>query len=186
MIEKNQLIAIGRIAKTHGLKGEMTAAITDDIFDQVAECPYLIIELEGIFVPFFIESYTFRSDTTILLKLDEIDSQENAKELTGKEIYFDRKCFSSEEAEEYAAIERDRTPDLIGYEVIDRHCGDLGKIIDIDDQTENILFIIAHHQTELLVPAADDLIVSIDEEHRTILMDLPLGLVESDLAEVDQ
>lgn len=185
MIEKSQLIAIGRIAKPHGLKGEMTAAVADDIFDQVADCPYFVIEMEGIFVPFFIESYNFRSDTTILLKFDEIESQESAKELAGKEIYFDRKCFSPEEAEEYAAAEKE-TPDLIGYEVIDRHCGDLGKIIDIDDQTENVLFIIAHHQTELLVPAADDLIIEIDDEHRTILMDLPTGLVESDLAEVDQ
>ena len=58
MISENQLIEIGYITKLHGLKGEMQATITDTVFDDVKKCPYLVLKLDGIFVPFFLSSTT--------------------------------------------------------------------------------------------------------------------------------
>ena len=37
-----------------------------------------------------------------------------------------------------------------------------------------------------MIPAADDLILDIDDENKTILMDLPQGLVNFDEAETDE
>ena len=56
MITEQQLIEVGFIAKLHGLKGEMQARITDGVIDEVEHCPYLVCELDGIYVPFFLES----------------------------------------------------------------------------------------------------------------------------------
>ena len=47
---------IGRIGKPHGVKGEMNFMFTDDVFDRT-DSDYLIIEVEGLLVPFFIEHY---------------------------------------------------------------------------------------------------------------------------------
>jgi 16S rRNA processing protein RimM len=60
----------------------------------------------------------------------------------------------------------------------------LGEIVAIDDQTENVLFIVDRDGEELLIPAADDLILEIDDEAQTIRMDLPAGLVNPAEAEV--
>ena len=63
MIKKDEIFKIGIFNKPHGVKGEVSFTFTDDIFDRV-DCEYLVCLLDGIFVPFFIEEYRFRSDTT--------------------------------------------------------------------------------------------------------------------------
>ena len=61
MIRKEEVYKIGIFNKPHGIHGELSFTFTDDIFDRV-EAEYLICLLDGIFVPFFIEEYRFRSD----------------------------------------------------------------------------------------------------------------------------
>ena len=75
MIKKDEVFKIGIFNKPHGVKGEISFTFTDDIFDRV-ECEYLVCLLDGIFVPFFIEEYRFRSDTTALVKLEGVDTSE--------------------------------------------------------------------------------------------------------------
>lgn len=182
MITNEQLIEIGYITKLHGLKGEMQATVSDPVFDEVKHCPYLVCEMDGIFVPFFVKDYRFRSSESILLSFDDVDSQEKAEPFCGKTLYFDRQCFSGSEEEEYDA-EAEEELGYIGYQIIDKTLGPLGEVIDINDQTANVLFIVDHEGEELMIPAADELVLEIDDDACTILMDLPVGLVNFDEAE---
>ena len=54
MITREELIRIGRFNKPHGVKGELSFTFTDDVFDRT-ECSYIVCEIDGIFVPFFVE-----------------------------------------------------------------------------------------------------------------------------------
>lgn len=182
MITSEQLIEIGYITKLHGLKGELQATVTDHVFDEVENCPYLVCDRDGIFVPFFLTNYRFKSGETMLLQFDDVDTQAKAEAFCGAKLYFDRRCFSAEEAEEYDT-EMEEEMGYIGYTIIDQQLGELGEIIDINDQTANVLFIVDHDGEELMIPAADDLVLEIDDERQTILMDLPAGLVNIDEAE---
>jgi len=185
MITEEQLIEVGYITKLHGLKGEMQAAVTDAVFDEVARCPYLVCDMDGIYVPFFVKSYRFKSSESILLMFDDVDCQEKAEPFCGKKLFFDRKCFTPEEEEQYDA-EIEEELGYIGYQIIDRELGPLGEVIAIDDQTANVLFIVDHDGEELMIPAADDLVLEIDDDELTILMDLPQGLVNLDEAESEE
>ena len=69
MIRREEVYKIGVFNKPHGIHGELSFTFTDDIFDRV-EADYLICLLDGILVPFFLEEYRFRSDTTALVKLE--------------------------------------------------------------------------------------------------------------------
>ena len=185
MITEQQLIEVGYIAKLHGLKGEMQARITDSVIDDVEHCPYLVCEIDGIYVPFFLDSFRFRSTESALLKFEDIDSAEKAEPFCGLKLYFDRKCFSPEEQKQY---EQKAEDDLgfIGYKIIDKTLGPIGEITDINDLTENVLFIVNHDGDEIMIPAADDLILAIDDENASILMDLPEGLVNIEDAETEE
>ena len=97
MIKKEEVYKIGLFNKPHGIHGELQFTFTDDIFDRV-DCDYLICLLDGIFVPFFIEEYRFRSDSTALVKLEGIDTAERARMFTNIEVYFPVK--HAEEAED--------------------------------------------------------------------------------------
>ena len=99
MIKKDEVFKIGIFNKPHGVKGEISFTFTDDIFDRV-ECEYLVCLLDGIFVPFFIEEYRFRSDTTALVKLEGVDTSEKARMFTNVEVYFPKKYVGEEEDSE--------------------------------------------------------------------------------------
>ncbi len=185
MITEQQLIEVGYITKLHGLKGEMQARITDSVIDDVEHCPYLVCEIDGIFVPFFLDSFRFRSTESALLKFEDIDSAEKAEPFCGLKLYFDRKCFTPDEQEEYERQVEEENG-LIGYRIVDKTMGPIGEIIDVNDMTENVLFIVEHEGDEIMIPAAEDLILDIDDENETILMDLPQGLVNIDEAETEE
>lgn len=183
MIEQDRLIEVGRITKTHGLNGELNVTVTDDVFAGVAACPYFVLEMDGIFVPFFVGGYRMRGAAAMLLRLDGVDTRDAAEAFCGHTLWFDRRCFTPAEAEAYDT-EAEEELGLVGYALDDSELGRLGTIVAIDDQTANILFIVERPDgSELLVPAADDLIDDIDDETRTVTMHLPAGLVNMDQAE---
>ena len=96
MIRKEEVFKIGIINKPHGVKGEVSFTFSDDIFDRV-DCDYLILMLDGILVPFFIEEYRFRSDCAALVKFEGVDTAEKARAFTKVEGYFPIKYLKEEE-----------------------------------------------------------------------------------------
>ena len=56
MIKAEEVYKIGRLGKAHGVKGEVSFQFDDDIFDRV-DADYLVLDIDGILVPFFMEEY---------------------------------------------------------------------------------------------------------------------------------
>ena len=167
MIKQEEVYKIGRLGKPHGIKGEVFFYFDDDIFDRV-DVEYLILELDGILVPFFMEEYRFRNDSTALVKFCDVDSQQRAAELTGCDVYFLRAL--AEEADDEPTL-----ASLVGFDLVDAQSGSMvGRIASVDDTTQNILFEL---EDGLLIPANDDLVTNIDMQQRTITMNIPEGLL---------
>ena len=72
----------------------------------------------------------------------------------------------------------------IGYNILDVSGKKIGEITAIDDSTENILFCIesANSGEEILIPLSDDFIEEINDNNKTITMNLPEGLLDLDSA----
>ena len=174
MIKKEEVYKIGLFNKPHGIHGELQFTFTDDIFDRV-DCDYLICLLDGIFVPFFIEEYRFRSDSTALVKLEGIDTAERARMFTNIEVYFPVK--HAEEAEDGELSWNF----FIGFQMEDIHHGPLGEVIDVDNTTVNTLFVVEREEEELLVPAQEEFIVGIDQKQKLITLELPEGLLNLEI-----
>ena len=68
----------------------------DDIFDRT-DAEYLILDIDGILVPFFMEEYRFRNDSVCLVKFCDIDTQQRAQELTGCDVFFPRSMAAESE-----------------------------------------------------------------------------------------
>ena len=171
MIRKEELYNIGKFNKPHGVRGELQFTFTDDIFDRV-DCDYVVCLIDGIFVPFYIKEYRFKSDTTALVTLDGVETVEKARMFTNVDVFFPIKYITESEEEELAL------PYFIGFVVHDESHGLLGVIKDIDDSTANILFDVVNEKgRHLLVPAQDELITDIDHEGKIITFNLPEGLV---------
>lgn len=167
MIKNEEVYKIGRLGKSHGIKGEISFQFDDDVFDRV-DADYLVLEIDGILVPFFMEEYRFRSDSLALVKFCDIDTQERASELTGCDVYFPRDLADEDDTPTLAS--------LVGFDLIEASNNKkVGTIASIDDSTANILFELEDGR---LIPATDDLITDINTKDRTIKMKIPEGLLE--------
>ena len=171
MIKKEEVFKIGIINKPHGVKGEVSFTFTDDIFDRVEDCDYLVLLLDGILVPFFIEKYRFRSDNVALVKFEGIDSTEKARTLTNVEVYYPVKFMDDQE-------EISSWNYFIGFRVEDIHHGCLGTVVDVDDATMNVLFVIENGDEEVLLPAHEEFILDIDRKKKILKVDIPDGLLD--------
>ena len=168
MIRKEEVYKIGRLGKVHGIKGEISFLLDDDVFDRV-DADYLVLDIDGILVPFFIEEYRFKTDSNVLMKFDGIDTQERARELTGCDVYFPRALAESDEDNLSWA-------EMIGYSLVDAQSGQkIGTIAAVDDSTINILFELEDGR---LIPASEELITNIDTQKHQIEINLPEGILE--------
>ena len=168
MIRQEEVYKIGKLGKAHGVKGEISFLFDDDIFDRT-DADYLVLDMDGILVPFFIEEYRFKTDDNALMKFEGIDTQERARELTGCEVYFPREMAEDDNEQlSWAAI--------VGFELIDASTGkSAGNIASVDDTTINILFELEDGK---LIPASEDLITNIDTKKQQIFIHLPEGILE--------
>ena len=169
MIREDDVYKIGRIGKPHGIGGEVTLRFSDDVFDRV-DAEYLVLMVDGILVPFFIEEYRFRSEEVALVKFEDIDTMDRAAELTGCDVFFPRHL---------ADIDNDvlTWSQIVGYDIVDVASGKvIGRIESVDESTINVLLVLADGT---LIPAADEFIEDIDHEERKLIMRLPEGLVNS-------
>ena len=67
---------------------------------------------------------------------------------------------------------------FIGFTLFDEKAGKSGCIIDIDQSTENELFIIQNGGKEILIPITMDFITDINHKEKIIYTNLPEGLLE--------
>ena len=135
MIRKEEVYKIGIFNKPHGIHGELSFTFTDDIFDR-ADCDYLICLLDGIFVPFFMEEYRFRSDSTALVKLEGVDTAERARMFTNVDVYFPIGHVDEADPGELS------WNFFAGFRMEDVNHGVLGEVVEVDNSTVNTLFVV--------------------------------------------
>lgn len=172
MIRKEDVYKIGRLGKPHGVSGEVSFMFDDDVFDRT-DADYLILDIDGILVPFFIEEYRFKGSETSIMKFCDIDTQERAAELTGCDVYFPRHI-ADEDDDNVSWAE------IIGFTLINGETGQaIGRIAHVDDATINILFGVEKPDgDEILIPASEELINDVDKQRRTITIMVPEGLLD--------
>lgn len=172
MITQDEVYKIGRIGKPHGIQGEVHFLFDDDVFDRV-ESDYLILDIDGILVPFFMEEYRFRGESSALVKFCDIDTQDKARELTNCDVYFPY-SLTDEDPENI------RWTQIIGFNLVDtRTQQNIGSVIGIDDNTMNILFEVETPDKKIiLVPANEELIEKVNTDNKYISIQVPEGLLD--------
>ena len=174
MITRDQLISIGRYNKPHGVNGELSATLDVDA-GLLSHFRCLVSDIDGIFVPFFVEHIRTKNATSALLTIDGIGDETEATLLVNKDIYVLK--------DEYEQLAQDEDTDeypidfFVGYKIYDADRL-VGEITDVNDATENVLFVVDRpDSSQVYVPAVDDLIVEINEDRKVIVMNLPEGLL---------
>ena len=170
MILEDSLRSVGQFSKPHGIKGEISLITQIGVSDGNE---YVVCKMDGILVPFFIESKRWKSDNIQLLKLCNIDDEKAAKKFIGIDAFIPKNEGDKDDDDEIT------WDDLIGFEVVDDGNGNIiGNIIDIDDSTANVLCKLSRGNKEYIIPLANELITEVDVANKRLCIILPDGLMD--------
>lgn len=181
MIKEDEIIRVGKFFKPHGLNGEMNVVTEYDA--EILEQDYpVIVEIDGLFVPFFVESVRPKGHFSSLVRLDGIESKEATAAFVNKDFYLRRTDVADYLEVDPEEIEQDES--IIGYNLVDTRIGLIGRIEDIDDSTTNVIMKVmppdsTDQEEAILLPLHEDFIREIDDESQTVTMELPEGLIET-------
>ena len=162
---------IGKFVAVHGLKGELLLQHDLGKKTSLKGLQALFIEeKKDSFLPWFIESAQIKSETEILLKLESGDTREAAMKLNQKKVWFleqDFKKYGSKSA----------PSGLLGYTIIDQQ-QQLGEILELIEQPQQLLCRIEINNQEALIPLHEDTLKKIDHKKRQVHVQLPEGLLD--------
>lgn len=162
---------IGYITKTKGLKGEVQLYFEYDA-PELLDLDVVFAEINGKMVPFFVSTYKLQNNSTGYFYFDDIDHIDKAQPLLRKKIYIPLTKVPEREDEDF------HYTDLKGFLVSDQTHGELGEILEVNEYPQQFVATVSYQEKEVLFPLNEDMIIEIDEEEQTLLIDLPDGLLD--------
>jgi 16S rRNA processing protein RimM len=162
------LTRIGRIAGKHGFRGEMNIALDDESTAKILKKGNsLFIEIDGKGVPFLIEGV---SGNTAVVKLADIDTEEDVKSLAGNVILIE-----SSKVKQQVTFSWDN---LKGFTIKDTRTDFEGAIEQVEIYPQGPIMLVKKNNKSHLIPIVEEWIIRIEEDKNQIFMELPEGLTE--------
>ncbi len=176
MLKKEDCYFVGTFTKTHGVKGELIARKNSELLEK-NNWESILVDIDDGLVPFFIptDGIKTRNHHSVRISLEDITSEEKAKQFIGCEIYIPIAQAPNFQDPDEEAIDIDL---LIGFTYVDENMGQLGEIVDIQDYNGNVLLIIDYNNQEVMIPFADENFLEVNEDNRTLTMITPEGLLD--------
>ena len=166
------LVAIAKIARPHGIRGEVSADVLTDFperFNGLKSVTALMPNGERRDLK--IEDFRFQKNR-VLLKFAGFDSMDLAETLRETEI-----CIAESEA---VALEEDEFYDwqLEGCSVETIEGENLGTVKELMRNGATEILVVAGEEKEFLIPFAAAICTEIDIENKLIRVDAPEGVLE--------
>lgn len=153
-----------RVLKSYGTQGEVILGISDCPEDINLSEP-VFIQFDGLPVPFFIESAQEKGSNKLLVKIEDIDSLEDAEELVGREVSLSMQELPQEEEDNQ----------LIGMMVYDQNNHQIGPILAFNDFSGNTCLTVDYNGEEVIVPFNEELIIKF--KNNALYLMIPDGLL---------
>lgn len=168
---KEEAFYIGYITKTKGLKGELQLYFEFDAYEDL-DLDVVFADMNAKMVPFFVESHKLYPNSTGLFYFEDLDHIDKAQALVKKKIYMPLNKMPERDEDDFTY------EDLKGFVVSDETHGQLGEILEVNEYPQQFVATVLYKEKEILFPLNEAIIIEIDDEENTLLVDLPEGLIE--------
>lgn len=165
------LLQVGIITKTHGLRGEVKVFPTTDDARRFKKLKEVILDTGREKITLEIEGVRFFKNL-VILKFKGIDNINDIERNTGKSLYVTRENAVKLEKDEYFIA------DLIGIDVFDEEDRRLGVLKDVIETGANDVYSIElENSQELLLPAIKQCILDVDIDNKKMKVHVLDGLL---------
>ena len=166
-----QLLQVGVISSTHGVRGEVKVFPTTDDVKRFKKLKKVILDTGKEQLPLEIEGVKFFKQF-VILKFRGIDNINDIEKYKGKSLLVDREHAVKLKKDEYFIA------DMIGMDVFTEEGELFGALKDVMETGANDVYIIEMTDgKEVLVPAINQCILDVDIENRKMVIHLLEGLV---------
>lgn len=166
------LLRVGVITTTHGIHGEVKVFPTTDDIRRFDDLKKVVLRSRNGDMEVHVQSVKYFKNQAIV-KLEEIDSVEQARLYQNAELYVRREdAVPLEEGEYYIG-------DLIGLSVVTDEGKVLGTLTDVMETGANDVYIVTTPENkEILLPAIGECILDIDLENGICRVHIMKGLLD--------
>lgn len=150
-------IKTGRIVAATGLKGELIFLHDLGKKTDLKNLRSVLLEVKkDELLPYFIESAKGKTETETLIKLEGIETMEQAKLLTRKNVWLSEEDFNKQVAKQAPTA-------MLGYQLFNKE-EQVGEIVGVLEQVNQILCTVAVGEKEALVPVHADNLLDLDHK----------------------
>ncbi len=168
---EDSLLHVADIIGVHGLRGDLKVrAHSGDLSVLLTVAEVMLEAPNGVAVMASV-SRQIPHKGVALLRLKGFESIELAEPLVGSKVKIPESALPELDDDEYYWEE------LSGLQVMDRHYGDLGRLVRIFTTAAHDTYVVEGRYGEVLIPAVKEFVLAIDLEQRVVKVDLPAGLV---------
>jgi len=165
--------ALGRIVKTHGIRGEVQVYSYSDIEYFFDYKDIFVQDKYGDKVPQRIVKARVKKGQSVILTLEGVVDITQAGSLVDTEIFLDRAKLSPLAEGEYYWHE------IEGLSVVSAGGEELGILSDVLATGAHDVYVVKGDKGEILVPAVEQIVKKIDFKKGVMVVDLPPGLIEA-------
>ena len=167
------LISFGKISKVHGLSGEVNIVPYSRQLDNISTLERIFITKSPGGSPVELKIIKSRlKKNTAVLKLEGINTIEDAEKLVGKVIHVEKSDLNELGEDEYYWF------DLIGLKTYTESGEYIGKVNDLIDRSLQSLLIVANEDKEYLIPLTEPIVKKVDIKQSKIIINPIDGLLD--------
>ena len=170
-MERTEILQVGVIANTHGLKGEVKIFPTTDDPQRFKKLKTVILDTGKEHLEVEIEGVKFFKQF-VILKFKGYDNIDDIEKYRKKSLYVTRENAVKLQKNEYFIA------DLLGILVTTDTGEELGELIDVLQTGANDVYVVKMADNkEVLIPAIKQCILAVDIEKRSMRVHLLEGLL---------
>ncbi len=171
-MKKEDCFYLGKIVKKYSFKGELLVNLDTDQPQLYTNIKSLFLDINNRLIPYFIKESQLHKSNLLRIKLEDINTESEAKELIRKKVYLPLNLLPKLVGNAFYYHE------VLGFEIWDKDLGKVGILKGVNDQSSQALFEIERNGIEVLIPVHDEFIITIDRNKRIITVKTPPGLID--------
>ena len=163
---------LGRITKAHGLKGAVQVLLEASNPDDYLDLESIFVEHKQRLIPFFIEEFSLQGQNKGIIKFEDLDTIDQAKNYMTSGLYIKEEEMSDEDFDARESM------DVIGFTILDKNLGNLGTVSDYYEKVGQDLLAFEYQGQEVLIPIDESIVLDIDPNTQTVHTAIPDGLLD--------
>lgn len=170
-MDRKDFYFLGKITKTSGYQGNLVFFFDVDDINYYKDLEAVFVDVHGEIIPFAIQSVNIKSSNSAYVKLEDLDSEEEALALVGTDLLLPLSYLPPLTGNKFYYHE------IIGFEVFDKIAGNIGTINEVIDKGPQDILSIRHQGKEILLPVTDTIIREVDRKNKKLTVEAPEGLI---------